>query len=110
MKIMTINLLLMFLKTTLRHKSYVYFRKSNVALNQAHIDQMIGAIEKQESRLQIIVLSGVLTLASTAGHTELVVIPVNIFLTKHLVIIKILHLIIKREVVKQDVNDGVSRV
>ena len=50
------------------------------------------------------------TLASTVGPTGHAIIPVWIVLKKHLVIRKRLHLITKREAVKQDVNDGVIRV
>ena len=64
----------------------------------------------QLSRRQMIVLSGELTLASTAGPMDLVVILVKIFLAKNLVIRKKLHLVTKRAVLKQGANDGVSRV
>ena len=100
------------LKITLNSKLSVYVKKYNVASNQTQMLQMIGTLENQGSRLLMIVLSGVIILPRTAEPMELVVVIVEIFLIdyKHLFIRKMLHLITKRAVVKQDVSDGVIGV
>ena len=116
-KIMTIALLLEFLKTTPSQKSCAYFIECNADSNQAQLDQVkemdlsnqdaIGPIENFQMIEEVI---GALTLSNNNGPMEHAIIPVQIVVQKHLVTRVALQFTKKWKLVKQDVNGGASRV